>query len=55
MDRFQINTIKSFRNVKKDILDLKEQVTKLILKQEELMDILKKPSNNKIKSSNKRR
>ncbi len=54
MDRFQKNTIKSFRNVKKDILGLKEQITKIILNQEEIMESLKKINDNKISKKRKR-
>jgi len=55
MDRFQKNTIKSFRNVKKDILGLKEQITKIILNQEEIMESLKRIDNLKTSNSKKRK
>jgi hypothetical protein len=54
MDRFQRNTIKSFKKVKKDILELKEQITRVILNQEEIMQNLKKVDNKAPASKRKR-
>ncbi len=54
MDRFQRNTIRSFRNVKKDILDLKEQLTRIAENQEKIMNILSEPSKNSKKKQETR-
>lgn len=40
MDRFQKNTIKSFRRVKEDIRNLQAQITEVMRNQEDLMDKL---------------
>jgi hypothetical protein len=38
MERFQRNTIKSFRRVKEDIRNLQAQITELMRMQEDILD-----------------